>query len=226
MKIWKSSMLIIGLCALVLSSISAGAETDGTGDLYHQTVTEDGLSWDPYSGEKSYIDITDISYSITDSQATLTMTLADDIMISEYVYYYMHLRSEENSFYQALYSDESGLITGVGDFAGFYTILDNPISGNIFTATFNVSDPNLEYTAWGWTGEFSDFSNQGGEGWLDYAPGTFAPWYTAGGNDDGNGDGDGDENGGTTLPTGTPGFETLAGITALGIAFIFLRRKK
>ena len=103
----------------------------------------------------------------------------------------MHLRSDENSFYQALYSDGNGITTGVGDFAGFYTILDNPISGNMFTATFNVSDPNLEYTAWGWTGEFSDFSNQGGEGWLDYAPGTFAPWYTGGnGGNGGNDDGD------------------------------------
>jgi len=241
MRIWKRIMLLIGIYILLFSTINAIAEEDPTGDIYHQTATETGLTWDLYSGEKQHIDITDISYSISGSQATLTMTLADDIVSSEFVYYYMHLRSSENSFYQALYSDENGIITGVGDFTGFYNIIDNPISGNIFTATFEVSDPNLEYKAWGWTGEFSDFSNQGGEGWLDYAPGTFAPWYSAGGGDgDGNGGtGDGnddDTNGddgtgtngddGTDTTDGTPGFETLTIIAALGIAFILLRRKK
>ena len=222
-------MLIIGLCVILLSSMSAVAETDGTGDLYHQIVTENGLSWDFYSGEKSYIDITDISYSIADSQATLTMTLADDIMSNAFISYYMHLRTDEAPLFTATYSDGYASIIGPGG----ANIIDNPISGNIFTTTFDITDPNLEYTAWGWAGEFTDEANQQTEGWLDYAPGTFAPWYTGGnggngGNGDGddNGDSDDDGNSGTTPPNGTPGFETLAVITALGVVFILLRRKK
>ena len=229
MKVWKSRVFILGICILLFSTVNVIAEEDPTGDIYHQIVTENGLSWDLYSGEKSYIDITDISYSITDSQAILTMTVADDIVHNEYVYYYMHLRSDENSFYQALYSDENGIITGVGDFAGFYNILDNPTTGNTFTATFDVTDPYLEYTAWGWTGEFIDFSNQGGEGWLDYAPGTFATWYNSnegGETPEGGGNNGGGDNTGNTEGSGTPGFELVILIAAIGVAFILLKRKK
>lgn len=54
-----------------------------------------------------------------------------------------------------------------------------------------------------------------GKAWYDYAPDSEAPFYSGG-------DGDGQ----TPLSPKTPGFETLAVIAALGIAFIILRRRK
>ena len=232
MRIWKRSMLIIGIYILLFSTMNAIAEEDPTGDIYHQTATETGLTWDLYSGEKQHIDITDISYSISGSQATLTMTLADDILSSAFVSYYMHLRTDEAPFYTAVYSDGYASLIGPGG----ASIIDNPISGKIFTTTFDITDPNLEYTAWGWAGEFTDEANQQTEGWLDYAPGTYAPWYTAdpGGDDDDTGDDEPEEddedddntNGGTTPAPQTPGFEIILLLTAAIFVVLLFKRKK
>lgn len=232
MKIWKSSLIIIGIFVLFISTANVLAEEDSNGDIYHQIPTATGLSYEPYSGEKPYIDITDISYSINGSQATLTMTLADDIMSSAFVKYYMHLRTDEAPLYTATYSDGYGSYTGPSNPYG--SIIENPVNGNMFTATFDVTDPNLDYIAWAYAGEFTDEANDQVEGWRDYAPDSFAPWYADGdGDDEGDGDGDGDDEGDGdgdgddgTDDGGTPGFEILAVVTALGVVFILLRRKK
>ena len=59
MKVGKSRVFILSICILLFSSINILAEDDPSGDIYHQIVTENGMSWDLYSGEKSYIDILD-----------------------------------------------------------------------------------------------------------------------------------------------------------------------
>ena len=224
MKLRKSSMLIIGLCVLVLSSMNVSAESDPTGDIYHQVFTDSGLSWDLFTGEKSYLDITDITYNnLGGSTAYLSMTFADDIQNSENTAYYMSLRSSEDSFYQVVYINEIGMFTGFGDYSGTYEIIEENLvatDGKSIVYTFELANPELEYEAWGWVAEYANIGETQGEAWIDYAPGTFAPWYNIGG--------DGTSNGGSGSGSGsgTPGFETLSVIAALGVAFIILRRRK
>ena len=218
---------------LIISTVNVAAEADPTDDLYRQIPTDTGLTYEPYSGNKSYIDITDISYSIDGSQVTLTMTLADDILSSPFVKYYMHFRTSDAPLFTATFSDGFGSYTGPNNPAG--AIIDNPVSGNMFTAIFDVNDPNLNYIAWAEADEYTDEINDQVEGWRDFAPDSYAPWsepVEGNGDDDDNGDtnGEDDENGGDTggngSSTGTPGFEVITVIIALGVAFILLRRKK
>ena len=221
MKLWKSSMLIVGVVVLLLSSITVSAESDSTGDVWHWRVSETTWSWE-HSGGKPNIDITSVSHTITDSEATLTMTVAGTIGDSEKIVYYMHLvGDDETTYYQAFYVNGEGMIMGYGGYSGFYEQLENPVSGNTFTATFEIDNPDATYSVWAYSAEYAETGDESGEAWWDYAPDTYSPWYTGDGDDGTNG---GDGNGGTG--DGTPGFETLVVIAALGIALIILRRRK
>jgi PGF-CTERM protein len=223
MKLWKSSVIVIGISALMLMSVNVVAVSDGTNDVWHQAWTGTGYKWEAFSGSKPSIDITDLSYSIEGSTATVTMTTVGDMTPNtENVVYTMHLRSGESNFYMIIYTNGQGAVTGMGNFMGYAYELDNPISGNTFIASFEIDDPTLDYEVIGFNVESSDPDAEHGEAWWDYAPNTEAPYYGTNGNG-GNGDGgDGDGNGGD----GTPGFEALAVIAAFGAAFILLRRRK
>jgi len=217
MKLWKSSLLIVGIAVLLLSSITVSAESDDTGDVWHWRVSETTWSWE-HSGGKPNIDITSVSYTITDSEATLTMTVAGTIEDSENIVYYMHLvGDDETTYYQAFYFNGGGayILIGAGYEGGE---LVNPVSGNTFTATFPIADPSATYSVWAYSAEYTEAGDETDEWWGDWAPNLYSPWYTGG---DGNG-GNGDNGGGG----GTPGFETLAVIAAIGVALIILRRRK
>ena len=216
MKLWKSSMLIVGVVVLLLSTLTVSAESDDAGDVWHWRVSETAWSWE-HSGGKPNIDITSVSYTITGSEATLTMTVAGTIEDSEEIIYYMHLvGDDETTYYQAFYVNGEGMVMGYGGYSGFFEQLENPVSGNTFTATFEIDNPDATYSVWAYSGEYAEVGDESGEAWWDYAPNTYSPWYTGG-------DGNGGDNGGGG---GTPGFETLAVIAALGAAFIILRRRK
>ena len=223
MKIWKSSILLISLVVLLLSAMSVNAESDGPNDVWHQkgSEVEQKYSWEAYTGTKNNIDITDVSYSIAGSTATITMnTVGAMTPNTENVVYTMHLQASESGYYMVMYSNGNGAVMGMGDFVGFGSELDNPITGNTFTATFDVDDPNLDYQAIGFNVESSNPDAEHGEAWWDYAPNTEAPYYGLGGNGGTNGGTNGGSDNG-----GTPGFEIITLIAALGIAFIILRRK-
>jgi len=213
MRVWKRSILLfVGIAVLLLSTLTVSAESDSTGDVWHWKFSETGYSWE-HSGGKPNIDITSVSHTITDSEATLTMTVAGTIQDSEKIIYYMHLvGDDETTYYQAFYINGGGayLLIGAGYQGGE---LENPVSGNTFTATFEIDDPDATYSVWAYSAEYAETGDESGEAWWDYAPNTYSPWYTGG-----------DGNGGTG--GGTPGFETLAVIAAIGVALIILRRRK
>jgi len=110
------------------------------------------------------------------------------------------------SSYTAYYADGESYYIGDGE----VNQLVNSVSGNTFTATFEIDNPGATYTVYGHIIEYKEVGDDLGEMWQDYAPNTYAPWYTSG-----------DGKGG-----GTPGFEIIAVIAALAIALIILRRKK
>ena len=138
----------------------------------------------------------------------------------------MHLQSDEAPLYTATFSDGYASLIGPSG----PSIIDNPVSANMFTTTFDISDSSDVYTAWGYAIESTDEANQQVEGWLDYAPGSFAPWYDDPGDGDGGLPGGDDPNGGDgntgNGASGTPGFELIVVIAAIGVAFILLKRKK
>ena len=203
-------MLIVGVVVLLLSTLTVSAESDSTGDVWHYyALSETNWGWEAHTGSKPNIDITSVSDTITGSEATLTMTVAGTIEDSDKIMYYIMMTSDE-SYYTAYYVDGESYCIGTG---GYPIELLNPVSGNTFTATFEIDNPGATYTVHGYTIEYKEVGEELGEMWQDYAPDTYSPWYTGG---DGNGG-----NGG-----GTPGFETLAVIAAIGVALIILRRRK
>jgi len=212
MGVWKRSILLfVGISVLLLSTLTVSAESDSTGDVWHYyALSETNWGWEAHTGSKPNIDITSVSDTITGSEATLTMTVAGTIEDSDKIIYYIIMTSGGSS-YTAYYADGESYCIGSG---GYPSPLVDPVSGNTFTATFEIDDPGVTYTVHGYTIEYKEAGGEGlGEMWQDYAPDTYSPWYTGG-----------DGNGGTG--GGTPGFETLAVIAAIGVALIILRRRK
>ncbi|MFO8133875.1 MAG: hypothetical protein R6U10_08110 [Thermoplasmatota archaeon] len=220
-------MLVIGVVVFVLAfSGTVAAIGDDTGDVWHFQETNGGWSWDKYSGEKPNIDITDVSYSIDGTQATVTMEVRGEIETSADITYMVHLESDDGE-YIAYYNDGEAMIYGEGEFSGFYEPIDDPVSGDTFTATFEVENPDASYELWGAAAESPA---EGSEEWGDYAPSEYAPWDSGdddtddGDTDDGAADGgdDGTGNGGD----GTPGFEVPFVLLAMLVAGILLVKRK
>ncbi|ENO12219.1 hypothetical protein MBGDC06_00737, partial [Thermoplasmatales archaeon SCGC AB-539-C06] len=138
---------------------------------------------------------------------------------------------------------------GTGYVGKDVTVVDSEVSvsqGNTIIFTFTRSGSTEIGEIVGYTMENSEDYIQG---WADYAPNDFSTWFSGDDDDavdedesdeddededttgddediilpngdDTDGDGNGDKGG------GTPGFEILAFIVALAIAFIILKRKK
>lgn len=110
MRIWKSNLLIIGLCVLVLSSMTAVAETesDTQGDVWH-------FIW-PYWQEQTVsnqpnLDIKEIKAEISGDQITLSMALwpggtfsRSDNSYAMYIMFY----NTSDAYYMMSYSDIIG----------------------------------------------------------------------------------------------------------------------
>ncbi|MEF8879307.1 MAG: Heimdall-CTERM domain-containing surface protein [Candidatus Thermoplasmatota archaeon] len=209
----RRTILVIGavVCILTISGTVA-AINDDTGDVWHYKETNGGWSWDKYSGEKPNIDITDVSQSTNGNETTLTMKVNGEIENSENIEYWMYLKND-NSDYYAHYSNKNGTVGGNTPSGIFSYQLENPVSGNTFTATFELDNPDASYELWGYSAETVSDSN---EWWGDYAPSEHAPWYSGGGDSTDNGD---------TSDKGIPGFEILIVTIAMALV-IFLRRKK
>ena len=248
MKTNKKIITILGLTIfLIMTSNSVSAETDATSDIWHWKVTGTSASWEYYSGSKDYIDIINIDYSITGSEATLTMTCADDIQTSTLTYYHMHLLTGSD-YYIAMYYNGMGTVIGSGgQLTGYYSFLQNPVNGNTFTATFTVNDPSASYELRGYAQELTTIGNENTEWWGDWAPDDYFydySGYSPDNSDDGTDDiddsddiddGTDDTNdldnetdsGDSKDDNGSPGFEIVIFISALVIALsLFKRRKK
>lgn len=221
MRIWRSSLLIIGLCVLVLSSMTAVAETDGTGDIYHWYWNADSgtFGWQVTVDEKPNIDIIELSYTISEETATFVMKVAGNIEDAQYISYWATYTSDEVTYF---YTYANGEVLGMAsnsettsfDMEAAVTVLEDTLTVEFDSVGEGIT--NLEF--YGHAHIWTETGGESGESWWDYAPDTF---FTGDLGDDT----EGDENDGTTPPSGTPGFETLAVIAALGIAFIMLRRR-
>jgi len=232
MRIWKSSLLIIGLSVLVLSSITVSAETvtDPTGDVYYGS----GIAYNLATDDKPNIDITGITFDEGTVTTTMTMTVNGVIEVSEYAMYWVtYAVGEEASYVFTYVNGEVFGIATTGESGSFDASAS--VSGNTLTVELDsINIANGDGALYGYASIWLEGADDSGEVWMDYAPGEYSPWYGVGddtggdvtGGDDTGGDDTGGDDTGTDAPTGTPGFETLAVIAALGIAFIVLKRKK
>lgn len=234
MKIWKSSIVIIGIFILVLSSISVSAENDTADDVLHWDGT-DWHNWDWNIADRPNIDILDVSYLIGDRLA-ISM-IVDGSFNSQMSYYHIWFNSTD-AWYHASYIPDSEVdpiaVAFPTDFDSWsYEDLlnweapetDVSIDGGVLTAVIDwVTDDHNISNFYGWAQEWDMAGEQASEFWIDYAPNDYSPYglwedYYGTGNDD-----EDDDNGAPSPQT--PGFETIAVIAALTIAFIISRRRK
>lgn len=239
MRKWKKSIIIFGaVIFLALSSLTASAVSDPEDDVYYKTV--DGLSFRyELHGTRDKIDITDISYSTSESDITVSLTVKDAIdTSSQNIIYEVYLQAvglTEYDHYFLSYSQGEILISSAGDLVGYVDMdptIDISTDGKTLSYTFKDVDTSNEYEPWAWTVEHFGFTQgEEGEGWLDYAPDTYSDWYgmddDPGGNGNGGGNGgNGEGNGGSTTNNDSPGFGIIALIAGLALLIFILRKKK
>jgi len=232
MKIWRTSILFLGVAVLLISSYTALADTqtDGSNDVFHWNYYDTGWAWDYNVGDKPNIDISEISYSVDGNELTLTLKVDGEIASSDKIGYWAYYNSTDTAYWMSWMNGEGmGMAITIGD-AGGAMDLDPVItaSGDTITGVFDVIGSTDNVGLWGWAAEYTESGDQTtAEWWADWAPHTYAPWYTP---DGGNGGG---TNGGTnntgtngTGTGGTPGFEILTLLAAVAVAFIFFKRRK
>ena len=187
-------------------------------------------------GTREKVDITDISYSISGSDITVSLTVKDGIDTSnQNIIYWVYLQAvglTELDYYFLSYSQGQGIISSAGNFAGYLDL--NPdfnisSDGKTLSYTFTGVDPTNSFEPWGFAIEYLDFGGgEGGEAWVDYAPAIYAPWYDSGEEEEEeeeqeNNEENAGENG---EDNGSPGFELLVFVAAIVVALLFIRRKK
>ena len=110
-------------------------------------------------------------------------------------------------------------------------VINYIINGDTFTGTIEIDETGTMSSIVGIAYEYLvDYTTvidpTTYDFYLDYVPGTLAPWYT--GDDDTGDDDTGDDDTETDDgdDNGTPGFELLTIVAAMAIALIILRRRK
>jgi len=246
MKMMKSGIVVIGLVMLLMLSITVSAETvtDGQGDVFYWDLTYP-IGTVPTYVDKPNIDITSLSVVYNGDQVTVSMETAGPITLGSNTLYHMYYNTSE-----ALYSINAiageAFATGllrpellaeltpaeIMEYQASYP--DVIITGNTMSATFDiVGDDTSTDALWGNSMQIDESAGIAA-GWWDYAPNDYIP-YEFGEEDSGteetNGDTTGETNEGTTTTNdgspepSTPGFETLAILAALGVAYIILRKR-
>jgi hypothetical protein len=234
---WKRNfIMLVAASVLLLSTLTVSAEVDPTNDIWHWKSTEGSFSWEQFSGTNNDIDITNIDYSISGNDVTLTMTVAGSIISDSLTFYYIHLVTEDD-YYMATYTNGIGVVTGLGNFSGFYSMLENPVSDNTFTATFTLGDPTDTYSIRGFSQQFESLGDElNVEWWADFAPDDYFFDYSGYEEPDeeepdeeepDEEEPDEEENGSTTgNGNNTPGFEIISLIVGITILIFVYRKRK
>jgi hypothetical protein len=212
----------------------AETESDAQGDVWHYVF--------PYYQSQTVAnqpnsDIKEIKAEINGDQITLSMTLwpGGTFTRGQYGYAsYMMFYNTSDAYYTLSYSDLTGE-EAVGMAMGYSLGGDTPlfaaadevvVDGNTLSATMDkVGEDTTTTELYGltWVWEVHGEDQWDYDHWHDLVGDyDWAPDFDPGDNGDDGGNGG---SGTSPPPSGTPGFETLAVIAALGIALIILRRK-
>ena len=233
----KILVFLIGLVFITTLSSNAIAEsvTDPTGDVFHWWQSAGTFTWE-YDNSKPDIDITEYGYDISGGTLTLTMTVAGDINNGELYSYTISFVSDTDS--------STYMVTYVGGQGGTYYLSQTgggtgevSASGDTLTGSFetSISDPSNyefivtanQYTVlndvtneyWVDSNQLNEEDDSGSDGNSDENDDE----QDTGSDDTGTDDGNNDEN--VPPPSGTPGFEIFALLTAL-IAIVFIIKRR
>lgn len=246
MKLWKSSVLIIGIAVLLFSSMTVTAETesDAQGDVWHFVYPY----WEKQTiDDQPNIDIKEIKAEINEDQITLSMTLWPGGAFTRSQYEkaaYIMFFNTSDAWYMMSYVDNVGenpMHSAFGtSLTGSYTppisFGNVTVNGDTISATLDkVGDDTTTIELYGTAWIYEDYGAEQyiKDSWFDWVGDyTWDPDFEPedGDGDDTEGDGDGtngngsEENGDTS--NGTPGFEVLVLLAAIGTIFIILRRRK
>lgn len=246
MKLWKSGVLIIGIAVLLFSSMTVTAETesDAQGDVWHFVYPY----WEKQTiDDQPNIDIKEIKAEISGDQITLSMTLWPGGTFTRSQYEkaaYIMFFNTSDAWYMMSYVDNVGenpmhsaFGTSLsGSYIPPYSFGNVTVNGDTISATIEkVGDDSTTVEIYGTAWIFEDYS--GGEythdQWFDWVGDyTWDPDFEPedGDGDDTEGDGDGTNGNGSEgngdTSNGTPGFEVLVLLAAIGTIFIILRRRK
>ena len=248
----KMIILLISIVFLAtfMTSVSAETTTDPTGDVYHYRYTGGVYGWDYNVADKPNIDITDIAYTINGDQVTLTVTVAGTIANSELVSYWTYLNTSDSN-YMFSWMNNEGIGWGTNTNEGSYQMDFEPditVSGNTISATYDVVGTFSNPDVWGWAAEYTSYGDTNAEWWADWVPNDESPYYDEYSGDSGDTSGDdtdtgdtgsddtgstdsgetdsGDQNTNAPPPTGTPGFEFIFLIAAVGLLSVVLRKRR
>ncbi len=241
--------MLISLAFILLVSMNCSAETlnDPTSDIYHWKQTGTNWGWETDIGGKPNIDITEITYQNTGDEVTLSLKVSGTITNSNLVSYWAYYNTSDSNYYLA-WNDGTGMGWGLNadtSSGQFDYSPDVTASGNTITAVYDVVGSSTSgVEVWGWAAEYTTYGDISNEWWGDWVPNQQSPYYTEVTNeDDSSGDddlfddaaNDGSNNDDSTDDTntgngnntpGTPGFELITLIAAIGIAFIIYRSRK
>jgi hypothetical protein len=239
MKRLKSSIIIVILVSALILSVNSAAVSDPQDDvLYWNGV--DWKNWQWNVMDRPNVDIVDISYDAGD-RLTITLTIDGTYTAQNSMYHVWYNTS--NAWYYLHYSpyieteDEPIAVAVPINFENWTMEqlmnwtepeTETSINGATMTGTFDwVTEDHTMNEFYAWAQEWENVGDQFSKYWVDYAPNDFSPYteYETEGNGNGdvtNGDTNG-EKGDTT--DGTPGFELLTLIAAIGVIFILLRKR-
>ena len=228
MKLYKSCILIVGLAVILLSSVivTAETETDPSGDVYHWKLTGTAWGWTPSTDPRPNIDITELTYTSDGDQLTMTMKVAGSIQSSENIVYMAWVNTSD-AYYWLMVNDQnrSGMAMNTEN-AMQFEFANATVSGDTITCSFNLVGSDYNSTEfWGYAAEYEVFGDITKDWWGDWIPGSYSPFWGENGDEDGNGDGGGTTDNGDDSG-GSPGFEAIAIIAAIGVVFLILRRRK
>lgn len=207
----KVIVILIGFIFVASMGITVSAQSgrieDPANDVFYYNRGSIGSN----IATKPDIDIREITYSFEGNTLTLTMRVEGTISSADNFYYNIELKTDDDVDYEVSYSDGEGSAYALGD--GDYHSGDISINGSTLTATIPMAGSSTTVT------HFSSLGSEFGSGgidvrWNDWAPDSEVPSNWLGGQ--------------TTTPAdgnGTPGFELLAVLVALGAALLLIKRK-
>jgi hypothetical protein len=214
MTFWKYGIIIVCVSMLVLSSgvVSAQTISDGQNDVIKSQM---GSSFQTKQ-TKPDVDVKQITCTITNDTLTLELEIYGTIQqISPYTYY---AAVNTTDYQYIIIMGDGHASTIVADPAGSDYFLDNPepvVGEHTISAVFETHGNATIVEIFGYA-KYSSISISP-DMYQDWAPDSRGPEVSF--------DTDGDASKTTSNP-GTPGFEAIAAIAAMGIAFILLKRRK
>jgi hypothetical protein len=234
MKLWKYGLLIVGVSALILSNSVVAADTeiinDPENDVYYAEGLPPSATYRENVGDQPNVDIKKVSCVIEDGTLTLKLEVASDGTIQNEI-------DMDYSYNVVLKTSDDGMYTIMVNYAGSAGMGIGPSTpAESAGGELEISGNTLEMV-WVFEGDatveelYGDASYSPTENsvYRDIAPNTEDD--TDPGNDDTDGDdtgdgGDDDSGDNNTKKPGIPGFEAVAVLAAIGVAFILIERRR